>query len=240
MAREFARTLRAASIAAGLFLLLPAAAHAQSSLTGTVKDTSGAVLPGVTVGKGAQVGAGAVVTPGTVVPPGSLVLGIPGKVMRQVDEKGLALIRRTSVNYVRLSRQYLQLRDAAAPDEEAGVGIGARIEQALTNLVWARVDGIESVKCSGNWMWAAKLPGEGARLYDAAVAMYHDQGHIPMKLLDFEHTVNVSLGLPIIRTSVDHGTAFDIAGKNVADPGSMKAAMKLAVAMAAGKRGSRR
>jgi len=71
--------------------------------------------------------------------------------------------------------------------------------------------------------------------YDLVVAMYHDQGHIPMKLLDFEHTVNVSLGLPIIRTSVDHGTAFDIAGKNVADPTNMKAAMKLAVVMAANR-----
>jgi 4-hydroxythreonine-4-phosphate dehydrogenase len=69
--------------------------------------------------------------------------------------------------------------------------------------------------------------------YDLLVAMYHDQGHIPMKLLDFEHTVNVSLGLPIIRTSVDHGTAFDIAGKNQADPTNMKAAMKLAAVMAA-------
>ncbi|MCZ6680981.1 MAG: 4-hydroxythreonine-4-phosphate dehydrogenase PdxA [Candidatus Poribacteria bacterium] len=67
--------------------------------------------------------------------------------------------------------------------------------------------------------------------YDLVVAMYHDQGHIPMKLLDFEHTVNVSLGLPIIRTSVDHGTAFDIAGKNQADASSLKAAMKLAVSM---------
>ena len=67
--------------------------------------------------------------------------------------------------------------------------------------------------------------------YDLVVAMYHDQGHVPMKLLDFEHTINVSLGLPIIRTSVDHGTAFDIAGKNRADPSSMKAAMKLAVTM---------
>lgn len=67
--------------------------------------------------------------------------------------------------------------------------------------------------------------------YDLVVAMYHDQGHVPMKLLDFEHTINVSLGLPIIRTSVDHGTAFDIAGKNQADPSSMKAAMKLAVTM---------
>ena len=67
--------------------------------------------------------------------------------------------------------------------------------------------------------------------YDLVVAMYHDQGHVPMKLLDFENTINVSLGLPIIRTSVDHGTAFDIAGKNQADPSSMKAAMKLAVTM---------
>lgn len=69
--------------------------------------------------------------------------------------------------------------------------------------------------------------------YDLVVAMYHDQGHIPMKLLNFEHTVNVSLGLRILRTSVDHGTAFDIAGKNQADPSSMKAAMKFATVMAA-------
>ncbi len=54
--------------------------------------------------------------------------------------------------------------------------------------------------------------------FDLVLAMYHDQGHIPMKLLDFDNTVNVSLGLPIIRTSVDHGTAFDIAGQNRANP----------------------
>lgn len=69
--------------------------------------------------------------------------------------------------------------------------------------------------------------------YDLVVAMYHDQGCIPMKLLDFEHTVNVTLGLPLVRTSVDHGTAFDIAGKNLADPEDMKAAMRMAVAMVA-------
>ena len=68
--------------------------------------------------------------------------------------------------------------------------------------------------------------------YDLVVAMYHDQGHVPMKLLDFEQTVNVTLGLPIVRTSVDHGTAFDIAGKNLADATNMKAAMKVAVQMA--------
>jgi 4-phospho-D-threonate 3-dehydrogenase / 4-phospho-D-erythronate 3-dehydrogenase len=68
--------------------------------------------------------------------------------------------------------------------------------------------------------------------HDLIVAMYHDQGHIPMKLLDFESTVNTSLGIPIIRTSVDHGTAFDIAGKNIASDGNMRAAMKMAVTMA--------
>ncbi|HMO83394.1 MAG TPA: 4-hydroxythreonine-4-phosphate dehydrogenase PdxA [Lacipirellulaceae bacterium] len=68
--------------------------------------------------------------------------------------------------------------------------------------------------------------------FDLVVAMYHDQGHIPMKLLDFEHTVNISLGLPIIRTSVDHGTAFDIAGKGIADASDMKSALRFAVMMA--------
>jgi 4-hydroxythreonine-4-phosphate dehydrogenase len=72
--------------------------------------------------------------------------------------------------------------------------------------------------------------------YDLVVAMYHDQGHIPMKLIDFEGTVNISLGIPIIRTSVDHGTAFDIAGKNQADPRSMKQAMRMAARMAATRR----
>jgi 4-phospho-D-threonate 3-dehydrogenase / 4-phospho-D-erythronate 3-dehydrogenase len=71
--------------------------------------------------------------------------------------------------------------------------------------------------------------------YDMVVAMYHDQGHIAMKLIDFERTVNVTLGIPIIRVSVDHGTAFDIAGKNKADAQNMIAAMTAAVAMAARK-----
>jgi 4-hydroxythreonine-4-phosphate dehydrogenase len=57
-----------------------------------------------------------------------------------------------------------------------------------------------------------------------------------MKLLDFEGTVNISLGIPIIRTSVDHGTAFDIAGRSLADPRSMKQAMRMAARMATGRR----
>lgn len=68
-----------------------------------------------------------------------------------------------------------------------------------------------------------------AGAYGIVVAMYHDQGLIPLKLLSFGRSVNVTVGLPIIRTSVDHGTAFDIAGQNRADPGSMIEAVKAAV-----------
>jgi len=68
--------------------------------------------------------------------------------------------------------------------------------------------------------------------FDCVIACYHDQGLIPVKLLSFGHAVNVTIGLPIIRTSVDHGTAFDIAGQGVANPGSMIAAVKLAAEMA--------
>lgn len=68
--------------------------------------------------------------------------------------------------------------------------------------------------------------------FDLVVAMYHDQGLIPIKLLDRDEAVNVTVGLPIVRTSPDHGTAFDIAGKNLARPGSMKAAIRFAAMLA--------
>jgi 4-hydroxythreonine-4-phosphate dehydrogenase len=64
--------------------------------------------------------------------------------------------------------------------------------------------------------------------FDAVVAAYHDQGLVPVKLLAFGESVNVTLGLPFVRTSVDHGTAFDIAGRGVADAGSLLAALRLA------------
>ncbi len=68
--------------------------------------------------------------------------------------------------------------------------------------------------------------------FDAVICMYHDQGLIPLKLLHFSDGVNVTLGLPIIRTSVDHGTAYDIAGKGIADPSSLRAAILTAALMA--------
>jgi len=68
--------------------------------------------------------------------------------------------------------------------------------------------------------------------YDAVIAMYHDQGLIPLKILDFDNAVNVTLGLPKPRTSPDHGTAFGIAGKGIADPSSMISAIRLACELA--------
>ena len=74
------------------------------------------------------------------------------------------------------------------------------------------------------------------RDFDIVVAMYHDQGHIPVKLLGFADGVNVTVGLPFIRTSVDHGTAFDVAGQGTADSRSMTEAIRQAAAMARSKR----
>jgi 4-hydroxythreonine-4-phosphate dehydrogenase len=71
--------------------------------------------------------------------------------------------------------------------------------------------------------------------FDVVIACYHDQGLIPVKMAAFGKAVNVTLGLPIVRTSVDHGTAFDIAGRGVADPSSMVEAVKLAARLATGR-----
>jgi 4-hydroxythreonine-4-phosphate dehydrogenase len=72
--------------------------------------------------------------------------------------------------------------------------------------------------------------------FDIVVVMYHDQGHIPIKLLGFDNGVNITVGLPFLRTSVDHGTAFDIAGKGIAESSSMTAAIEFAAQLANGAR----
>ncbi|MDX1985043.1 MAG: 4-hydroxythreonine-4-phosphate dehydrogenase PdxA [Bryobacteraceae bacterium] len=106
---------------------------------------------------------------------------------------------------------------------------------------------IDEIRPAIEWAQARGLPVDGPfppdtlfymavqkKKFDAIVCMYHDQGHVPLKLLDFEGGVNVALGLPIIRTSVDHGTAFDIAYKGVASTRSLVAALEFAAKMAAG------
>jgi 4-hydroxythreonine-4-phosphate dehydrogenase len=108
---------------------------------------------------------------------------------------------------------------------------------------------IEEIQPAVAWARERGLPVEGPfapdtlfymavrkRRFDAIVCMYHDQGHVPLKLLDFEGGVNVTLGLPIIRTSVDHGTAFDIAWQGTASTRSFAAAFNFALRMAGGAR----
>lgn len=100
---------------------------------------------------------------------------------------------------------------------------------------------IEEISPAVQWAQAQGMPVAGPfppdtlfylavrkKKFDAIVCMYHDQGHVPLKLLDFEGGVNIALGLPIIRTSVDHGTAFDIAGKGLAQSGSFIKALDFA------------
>ncbi len=90
----------------------------------------------------------------------------------------------------------------------------------------------KGIACSGPYpadtMFAKALNGA----FDAQVAMYHDQGLIPLKTVAFGHCVNITVGLPILRTSVDHGTAFDIAGKGKADPTSLVEAIEMAATLA--------
>jgi 4-hydroxythreonine-4-phosphate dehydrogenase len=115
---------------------------------------------------------------------------------------------------------------------EEGV-IGREEQQVLKPAVEAaRARGVDiRGPFPGDTIFVRASRGE----FDAVIACYHDQGLIPVKLLAFGTSVNVTLGLPIIRTSVDHGTAFDIAGKGVADPSSMIEATLLAARLAAAR-----
>ncbi len=90
------------------------------------------------------------------------------------------------------------------------------------------------IDVSGPWPPDTMFTTRARSGYDAAICMYHDQALIPLKTLDMDRGVNVTLGLPIVRTSPDHGTAYDIAGKGVADPASLIAAIQLAAEL--GKR----
>jgi 4-hydroxythreonine-4-phosphate dehydrogenase len=97
----------------------------------------------------------------------------------------------------------------------------------------ARADGVDA---SGPWPGDTIFYRSSKGEFDIVVAMYHDQGHIPVKMLGFEAGVNTTAGLPIIRTSVDHGTAFDIAGQGRASHGSMLESVKLAARLARERR----
>jgi 4-hydroxythreonine-4-phosphate dehydrogenase len=115
---------------------------------------------------------------------------------------------------------------------EGGLFGNEEANEVVPAIADARADGLNvSDPMPPDTIFLRAVKGE----FDIVVAMYHDQGHIPMKLLAFDSGVNVSMGLPIIRTSVDHGTAFDIAGTGKARDESMLAAIEVAVQMAHAK-----
>jgi 4-hydroxythreonine-4-phosphate dehydrogenase len=103
----------------------------------------------------------------------------------------------------------------------------AIVAPAVAALVAADIDAKGPLPADSMFHEAARAS------YDAALCMYHDQALIPIKTLAFDHAVNVTLGLPFVRTSPDHGTAFDIAGTGAADPASLIAALRLAARLAA-------
>lgn len=112
-------------------------------------------------------------------------------------------------------------------DEETRA-IAPAIERA-SHTDWCEVSGPHVPDA----VFRGALIGEPDQRFDAVVALYHDQGLIPVKLVDFDSAVNVTIGLPFVRTSPDHGVAYDIAGRGLARPTSMRAAFELAIGLAA-------
>jgi 4-hydroxythreonine-4-phosphate dehydrogenase len=120
----------------------------------------------------------------------------------------------------------------AALNPHAGEGglLGSEDDAVITPAITAtRARGID---VSGPWPADTVFVRATRREFDVVIACYHDQGLIPIKLLAFGNAVNVTIGLPIVRTSVDHGTAFDIAGQGIADADSMVQAVLLAAELA--------
>ena len=117
------------------------------------------------------------------------------------------------------------------PHAGEGGAMGEEEQDWITQVVYDLAD--EGIDVTGPWPADTMFHKAARNKYDAAIAMYHDQALIPIKTLDFDKGVNVTLGLPFIRTSPDHGTAFDIAGKGIASPTSMIEACKMAWKMAA-------
>ena len=110
----------------------------------------------------------------------------------------------------------------------------ARSAMRRPRIIAPAIDALraEGIDVSGPWPPDTMFTATARSRYDVAICMYHDQALIPLKTLDMDHGVNVTLGLPIVRTSPDHGTAYDIAGKGIADPSSLIAAIELAATLA--------
>lgn len=151
----------------------------------------------------------------------------------KIVARAIRLADRGLRDYFRLSKPRIGVAALNPHAGEAGLFGDEERKVILPAVRAARRAGIDA----SDPLPADTLFGKAARGdYDGVVAMYHDQGLIPLKLVAFGRCVNVTVGLPIIRTSVDHGTAYDIVGKGVADPGSMIEAITLAAQLARQRR----
>ena len=155
------------------------------------------------------------------------------KVPALLTEEAIVRIGNLTANFFR-RRNILQPRIAVAGlNPHAGEdGAFGREEIDIIAPAIARLNGMSVGQFSGPAVPDAVFREAALGHFDAVIAMYHDQGLIPLKLLDFDTAVNVTLGLPKPRLSPDHGTAFAIAGKGVANPSSMIAAIRLACELA--------
>ena len=150
---------------------------------------------------------------------------VSGALSRQAVEKTISLTSRSLKERFGISSPRIAVagfNPHAGEEEMFGSEEVRAIQPAVSAAVDAGIDAVGPLPPDTLFYHAVK----GA--YDAVVCMYHDQGLIPFKMIHFEDGVNVTLGLPIIRTSVDHGTAYDIAGRGLADPGSLVAAAEMA------------
>jgi 4-phospho-D-threonate 3-dehydrogenase / 4-phospho-D-erythronate 3-dehydrogenase len=157
---------------------------------------------------------------------------LPGLLTQDKIEKGIRLAQLALTQLYGIRKPKIGV---AALNPHAGEHGLFGDEEARVILPAARAAQAQGILASDP-LPADTLFGKAAKgQYDGVVAMYHDQGLIPLKLVAFGACVNLTVGLPIIRTSVDHGTAFDIVGKGIADPGSLLEAVKLAAKIATGR-----
>ncbi len=151
---------------------------------------------------------------------------VPGKITREAIRCAILLTVDALKKYFDMPLPRIAL---CGLNPHCGEGIGASREEKKVIM-----PAIKSARVKAE---ISLLPADVAfykalnKEFDAVISMYHDQGLAPFKMIAFERGVNVTLGLPFIRTSPDHGTAYDIAGKGRADPSSMKEAVKLAISM---------
>ena len=153
---------------------------------------------------------------------------VPSLITEEAVRFGIRLVHETMIQ--RFARRRPRIAVAGLNPHAGEEGLFGREDlQAIQPAVeWACGQGIDvQGPLSGDTVFHRAVVGE----FDVVIGMYHDQALIPIKLLDFDQAVNVTLGLPVIRTSVDHGTAYDIAGRGVASATSLMAAIRLAASM---------